>query len=95
MSLEYRKCCGPPRTSQMPWSGSCQWAAARWREQDQGIWEVRGGPRDFLYSKLMCWAALDCAIALADQLGAHDRVAAWSGTRDEIRQAILERGWSE
>jgi GH15 family glucan-1,4-alpha-glucosidase len=70
-------------------------AAARWREQDQGIWEVRGGPRDFLYSKLMCWAALDCAISLADRLNAAERVAAWSGTRDEIRQAILERGWSE
>jgi GH15 family glucan-1,4-alpha-glucosidase len=56
---------------------------------------VRGGPRDFLYSKLMCWAALDCAINLAEQLGATDRVAEWSATRDQIRQAILERGWSE
>src|SRR5207248_4207183 len=37
-------------------------AAARWQERDQGIWEVRGGPRDFLYSKLMCWVALDRAI---------------------------------
>jgi alpha,alpha-trehalase len=70
-------------------------AAARWQEQDQGIWEVRGGPRDFLYSKLMCWAALDCAISLADQLEAHDRVPAWTRTRADIRQAILERGWSE
>src|SRR5919197_1393258 len=52
-------------------------AAGRWREQDQGIWEVRGGPRDFLYSKLMCWTALDCAIALAAQLGAHDRLDTW------------------
>src|ERR1700751_5782940 len=34
-------------------------AAARWQEPDQGIWEVRGGPRHFLYSKLMCWVALD------------------------------------
>ena len=70
-------------------------AAGRWREQDQGIWEVRGGPRDFLYSKLMCWTALDCAIALAAQLGAHDRLDTWTATRDEIRQAILEHGWSE
>ena len=69
-------------------------AAARWREQDQGIWEVRGGPRDFLYSKLMCWAALDCAIALADQVGATDRLDGWMATREEIRQAILEQGWS-
>ncbi|MBV9174811.1 MAG: glycoside hydrolase family 15 protein [Chloroflexi bacterium] len=70
-------------------------AAARWREPDQGIWEVRGGPRHFLYSKLMCWAALDCAITLADQLQAADRVAAWRSTRDEIREAILTRGWSD
>jgi GH15 family glucan-1,4-alpha-glucosidase len=70
-------------------------AAARWKEQDQGIWEVRGGPRDFLYSKLMCWAALDCAVALADQVGAQERVPGWTATREEIRQAILEQGWSE
>jgi len=71
-------------------------AAARWQEHDQGIWEVRGEPRDFLYSKLMCWAALDCAIALADLLRAEDdRVAGWSATREQIREAILTRGWSE
>jgi GH15 family glucan-1,4-alpha-glucosidase len=70
-------------------------AANHWQEQDQGIWEVRGGPRDFLYSKLMCWSALDCAIALAGELEASDRVASWSATRDAIREAILTRGWSE
>jgi len=70
-------------------------AAARWREKDQGIWEVRGEPRDFLYSKLMCWVALDRAIALASHLGAEDRVSDWAASRDEIRAAILERGWNE
>jgi alpha,alpha-trehalase len=70
-------------------------AAARWREQDQGIWEIRGEPRDFLYSKLMCWVAVDCAIALASHLGAEDRVADWRAARDEIRAAILTRGWNE
>jgi GH15 family glucan-1,4-alpha-glucosidase len=70
-------------------------AAARWREKDQGIWEIRGEPRDFLYSKLMCWLALDRAIALEDRLDAKDRVEGWSATREEIRAAILERGWSE
>ncbi len=70
-------------------------AAARWREKDQGIWEIRGEPRDFLYSKLMCWVAVDCAITLAGHLGAEDRVAAWSTARDEIRAAILTRGWNE
>jgi GH15 family glucan-1,4-alpha-glucosidase len=70
-------------------------AAARWKEKDQGIWEIRGEPRDFLYSKLMCWVALDRAIALADHLGAKDRVEGWTATRGEIRTAILEHGWSD
>jgi alpha,alpha-trehalase len=70
-------------------------AASRWREKDQGIWEIRGEPRDFVYSKLMCWVALDRAIALAGQLGAEDRVDGWAAARDDIRAAIAERGWSE
>ncbi len=70
-------------------------AAARWHEQDQGIWEIRGEPRDFLYSKLMCWVAVDRAIALADRLGAAERVDAWKRARDEIADAILTRGWNE
>jgi GH15 family glucan-1,4-alpha-glucosidase len=70
-------------------------AASRWKEKDQGIWEIRGEPRDFLYSKLMCWTALDRAIALAPQLGAGGRVKEWATARDKIRAAILERGWNE
>jgi alpha,alpha-trehalase len=70
-------------------------AASRWREKDQGIWEIRGEPRDFLYSKLMCWVAVDRAVALARHLGAEDRVPNWAAARDEIRSAILERGWNE
>ncbi len=70
-------------------------AASRWKEKDHGIWEIRGEPRDFLYSKLMCWVALDRAIALAALLDAQDRVRGWAATRDEIRAAILEHGWSE
>src|SRR3989442_8822860 len=70
-------------------------AAARWRGRDQGIWEVRGDPRDFLYSKLMCWVALDRAINIANLLNAHDRIATWTATREQIRDAILKYGWSE
>jgi alpha,alpha-trehalase len=70
-------------------------AARRWQEKDQGIWEVRGEPRDFLYSKLMCWVALDRAVALAEHLDASDRVKAWKQTKDRIREAILTRGWSD
>jgi len=70
-------------------------AARRWQEKDQGIWEVRGEPRDFLYSKLMCWVALDRAVALADRLDASARAEAWKQTQDQIREAILTRGWSD
>ena len=70
-------------------------AAVRWKEKDQGIWEVRGEPRNFLYSKLMCWVALDRAIGLAERLGAVDRVDGWKTTREEIADAIMSQGWNE
>lgn len=70
-------------------------AALRWVEPDQGIWEVRGGPQHFLYSKLMCWVALDRAINLADRLQAQHKVPDWMKTRDEIRSAIECDGWSD
>jgi GH15 family glucan-1,4-alpha-glucosidase len=70
-------------------------AGSQWRQPDNGIWEVRGAARDFLYSKLMCWVALDRAIAMAEQLHATDRVDEWSATAAQIRTAILEKGWSE
>lgn len=70
-------------------------AASRWRERDQGIWEMRTEPQDYLYSKLMCWAALDRGIRLADRLDAADRVADWEAERRAIREAIEDQGWSE
>ncbi|MGA3147701.1 MAG: glycoside hydrolase family 15 protein [Acidimicrobiales bacterium] len=70
-------------------------AAARWRKKDQGIWEIRSDPQDFVYSKLMCWVALDRAIALAERLDAKDRVDGWQTVREEIAQAILAHGWNE
>ncbi len=68
-------------------------AAARWREPDQGIWEVRGGPRHFLYSKLLCWVALDRAIRLADRAGLSGDVDGWRREGEAIRHAILTEGY--
>jgi GH15 family glucan-1,4-alpha-glucosidase len=76
-------------------AGLADTAAARWDEPDQGIWEMRGEPRHFVYSKLMCWVALDRAIKLADNLDARGRVDTWKATRDEIADAIMTRGWNE
>ena len=70
-------------------------AAQRWTERDQGIWEVRGEPRDFVYSKLMCWVALERAVALADRLDARHRVDEWKRVRGEIHHAIVTNGWSD
>ena len=85
----------PDSVTQQFLAAAADTAASRWTEKDQGIWEIRGEPRDFLYSKLMCWVALDRAIALAGQLGAQDRARQWATTRDTIRAAILEHGWNE
>ncbi len=70
-------------------------AARRWTERDQGIWEVRGEPRDFVYSKLMCWVALERAVALAERLDAQDRVEEWRRVQGEIFEAIVTNGWSD
>jgi GH15 family glucan-1,4-alpha-glucosidase len=70
-------------------------AARRWRDADSGIWEMRGELRHHLSSKVLCWTALDRAVKLAPQLGDHAKVPEWEAERDEIRAAILERGWSE
>src|SRR3954469_11061995 len=70
-------------------------AARRWRETDSGIWEMRGEPRHHLSSKALCWFALDRAVSQAPALGEHAKTEAWAAERDRIRDAILERGWSE
>ncbi|HSK25948.1 MAG TPA: glycoside hydrolase family 15 protein [Jiangellales bacterium] len=70
-------------------------AAEHWTEKDQGIWEVRGDPQHFLYSKVMCWVALDRAVAMADLLDAAHRVDDWKRTRDEIWEMVVRDGWSE
>jgi GH15 family glucan-1,4-alpha-glucosidase len=70
-------------------------AARRWRERGAGMWEMRGEPRHHVSSKVLCWVALERAIELAPQLGKHASVEYWTSERDQIRDAILTRGWSE
>jgi alpha,alpha-trehalase len=70
-------------------------AARRWSEKDSGMWEMRGEPRHHLSSKVLCWTALDRAAKLAPQLGKYAKLNEWEAARDQIRAAILERGWSE
>ncbi|MGW8194760.1 MAG: glycoside hydrolase family 15 protein, partial [Desulforhopalus sp.] len=68
-------------------------AARLWKKPDQGIWEMRGAPRHFVQSKVMCWAAIDSGIRLAEDLGRDGPLAKWKKVRDEIRGAVEEKGY--
>jgi GH15 family glucan-1,4-alpha-glucosidase len=68
-------------------------AVAEWRDPDHGIWEMRAEPRHFLYSKLLCWVAVDRAVRLSEMGVLEGDTRMWSRARDEIRAAILERGF--
>ena len=67
-------------------------ATAVWRQPDQGIWEARGKPQQYVSSKLMCWVALDRAAKLAEIRGEPDLVESWGTTAAEIKSDILEHG---
>jgi GH15 family glucan-1,4-alpha-glucosidase len=72
-----------------------EYVSEAWEEPDSGIWEVRGGPRQFVTSKMWCWVVLDRGVRMARSLGYRDDVGRWSPIREEIRAELVERGWSE
>ncbi len=67
-------------------------ALVHWREPDKGIWEVRGEPKHFVSSKLMCWVAADRGARLAEIRGDLEYAARWQSAADEIKDDILTRG---
>jgi GH15 family glucan-1,4-alpha-glucosidase len=67
---------------------------AHWHEPDSGIWEVRGEVRHFVYSKVMCWVALDRGIRAAEQMQLEADVARWRQVREQIRADILTHGYN-
>ncbi len=69
------------------------WVSAHWREKDESIWEVRGGRQEFLYSRVMCWVAIDRAIRLANKRSFPAPRARWYDVRDTIYRDIYERFW--
>jgi len=71
------------------------WVAANWRLPDEGIWEVRGGRKEFLFSRVMCWAALDRAVRLARKRSFPAPLQRWEAVRDEIYSEIFTRFWDE
>src|SRR5579863_6075981 len=71
-----------------------EWLRNNWRRPDEGIWEVRGGPREFLHSRVMCWVAYDRALRLAFKRSLSGPLDVWRHTRDEIRNDIFTNFWS-
>ncbi|MEO8338585.1 MAG: glycoside hydrolase family 15 protein [Nitrospirota bacterium] len=71
-----------------------EYVCANWDQPDEGIWEVRGGARQFVYSKVMCWVALDRGIRLADKRGFPADRAKWADVRDRIYLSVMSRGWN-
>ena len=80
------------------WLAICRmldWLADNWDQPEEGIWETRGGRKDFTYGRLMCWVAFDRAIRLATAYGRPAPIDRWVKERDSIYNQIMERGWNE
>jgi GH15 family glucan-1,4-alpha-glucosidase len=71
------------------------WVCKHWQDKDEAIWEVRGGPRDFVYSKMMSWVAVDRALRLAGKRSFPADWSGWTSARDQIYETIMKRGWNE
>ncbi len=71
------------------------WVAENWDQPDHGIWETRGGKKDHVYSRFMCWVALDRGLRLADKRSLPADRAVWLAARDTIYEQVMEQGWSD
>src|SRR5262249_12951972 len=72
-----------------------EWLSKNWQRPDEGIWEVRGGRREFLHSRLMCWVAFDRSIRLAEKRSLAGPTETWRAIRDSIYKDIFDNFWSE
>ena len=70
------------------------WVCKHWREKDDAIWEVRGGRRQFVFSKMMCWVAIDRALRLADKRSFPADRQRWMKIRDQIYEEVMQQGWN-
>ncbi|MEW2157780.1 glycoside hydrolase family 15 protein [Streptomyces sp. NPDC007189] len=80
------------------WDDVCRlvdWVCGHWDQPDEGVWETRGGRRNFTYSRLMCWVAIERAMRLARRRGLPADLLRWGQVRDTIYRRIMDRGWSE
>lgn len=72
-----------------------EWLRTNWQRADEGIWEIRGEPREFLHSRVMCWVAFDRALRLAHKRSLSGPLDIWRRTRDEIRRDIFTNFWDD
>jgi len=70
-----------------------EWLCAHWHEKDESIWEMRGGRQEFLYSRVLCWAAIDRALGLAWKRSFPAPIVRWHDVRDEIYRDIFTNFW--
>jgi GH15 family glucan-1,4-alpha-glucosidase len=87
---------GKPISSQQ-WdnvSALVNWVCEHWDQPDEGVWETRGGRKNYLYSRLMCWVAVERAIRLANRRGLPADLPRWREARDSIYRRIMDKGWS-
>ncbi|MEV1051933.1 glycoside hydrolase family 15 protein [Streptomyces sp. NPDC049887] len=70
------------------------WLSDHWDQPDEGLWETRGGRKDFTYGRLMSWVAFDRALRLAAASGRPASLARWAGERDKLYDQVLTRGWN-
>jgi GH15 family glucan-1,4-alpha-glucosidase len=71
------------------------WLCDHWDQPEEGIWETRGGQKDFTYGRFQCWVALDRAIRLSEKRGRPADIAKWRSERDRIYRQVMDRGWNE
>jgi GH15 family glucan-1,4-alpha-glucosidase len=71
------------------------WICDNWQLPDEGIWEMRSGKQNFVYSKLMNWVALDRGIRLAEKRSFPGNRARWLTERDAIYEEVMTKGWSQ
>jgi GH15 family glucan-1,4-alpha-glucosidase len=79
------------------WDQVClivDWVCENWDRPDEGIWETRGGRKNFVYSRLMCWVAIERAIRMALRRGLPADLERWRESRDAVYRQIMRRGWS-
>ena len=75
--------------------GVLNWVCDNWDQPDEGIWETRGGQKPFVYGRLMCWVALERGIRTANERALPAPVARWTEARDQLYEAIMDKGWNE